>query len=772
MKFFPAASLVLITSLSASAYADLSRTSSTSASKKVETMYIIGSGENRNYQPIGSAQRVNSTDLERFEYDDIQRILQQIPGVYVRDEDGFGLRPNIGIRGVSSHRSAKIVLLEDGVLLGPAPYSAPAAYFVPLATRMTGIEVFKGSGAIRNGPFTVGGAVNYLTAEPPDQGLAGLIDIAIGNLGYAKTHGRVGGGSEYFRFLAEGVRIQSSGFRIPDGGGDSGFDKNELMMKLSFNTSRDADIYHQFDIKLGWADELSHESYIGLTDEDFEARPYRRYRVSELAEMDWERTQVEASYGVWFGRKLEAQLTAYRHDFTRSWRKLNDFVDGTNPASVYRSENRVGSSEEARRRRAQLDVLRGRKSSSELGDAGLLLMGTNDRMFVSQGLQLNGRASLPAYEVLSQSLSFGLRLHYDEIERDHYEDTYEMVVNGEQLGALVRTADPRDRTNQSLESALAFSAYIEDTINLLDKFIVTPGLRLEVISMDSRRWSPTVSRSEAESITSEQTVWIPGLGLQYQLMPKLRLLAGVHRGFSPIEPGQPDVVEPELSTNYELGAHYSWGPSFLELIGYFNNYDNYLVSCGHTNCNGYELAEQINAGAVYVYGAELQGQYHVQLPGYIELELRGQYTLTLSEFQSTFESDQAQFETVQEGDRLPYVPEHQANVSALLSRPVWSMVASISTSYTYVDRMRDRASTGSSGAFGLTDEDFTDAQHIMDLSLQLDITEQSRGYLRIDNLLDRTYLASRRPIGARAGRPFTIQLGYTHRFSTEGAKRR
>ncbi|HEX6245280.1 MAG TPA: TonB-dependent receptor plug domain-containing protein, partial [Polyangiales bacterium] len=75
----------------------------------------------------GSVHVLRSKDLERFNYDDPTRVVMSVPGVYVRNEDGFGLRPNIGIRGVNPDRSKKITLLEDGVLIAPAPYTAPAA---------------------------------------------------------------------------------------------------------------------------------------------------------------------------------------------------------------------------------------------------------------------------------------------------------------------------------------------------------------------------------------------------------------------------------------------------------------------------------------------------------------------------------------------------------------------------------------------------------------------------------------------------------------------
>ena len=75
----------------------------------------------------GSVHVIGAETLERYKYDDPHATLQLVPGVYVRQEDGFGLRPNIGIRGAISDRSSKVALMEDGVLFGPAPYSAPAA---------------------------------------------------------------------------------------------------------------------------------------------------------------------------------------------------------------------------------------------------------------------------------------------------------------------------------------------------------------------------------------------------------------------------------------------------------------------------------------------------------------------------------------------------------------------------------------------------------------------------------------------------------------------
>ena len=50
------------------------------------------------------------------------------PGVYSREEAGFGIFPNISLRGVNTLRSAAITMMEDEVNIAPAPYSAPDAY--------------------------------------------------------------------------------------------------------------------------------------------------------------------------------------------------------------------------------------------------------------------------------------------------------------------------------------------------------------------------------------------------------------------------------------------------------------------------------------------------------------------------------------------------------------------------------------------------------------------------------------------------------------------
>ncbi len=159
------------------------------AGQIIEEVLVIGTKEDAR-KVAGSGSVIDKEDLDRQDQTDLNQILASVPGLYFREEDGYGLRPNIGIRGATTDRSQKITMMEDGVLIGPAPYSAPAAYYVPNVARMSAVEVLKGPSAIKYGPHTVGGAINFVTADVPDEP-QGEVGLSYGSDAYAKMEGFV-----------------------------------------------------------------------------------------------------------------------------------------------------------------------------------------------------------------------------------------------------------------------------------------------------------------------------------------------------------------------------------------------------------------------------------------------------------------------------------------------------------------------------------------------------------------------------------------------------
>ena len=87
---------------------------------QLEEITIIGSREDAQALP-GSGSVIDNTQIQIEAANDINQLLKTVPGMYIQEEDGYGLRPNIGIRGATSERASKVTLMEDGVLITPAP---------------------------------------------------------------------------------------------------------------------------------------------------------------------------------------------------------------------------------------------------------------------------------------------------------------------------------------------------------------------------------------------------------------------------------------------------------------------------------------------------------------------------------------------------------------------------------------------------------------------------------------------------------------------------
>ena len=148
----------------------------------------------------GSLHLITSKELNRFSYSDPLRTLRTVSGVNITEEDGFGLRPNIGLRGSGTERSSRISIMEDGILIAPAPYTASAAYYFPSIARMSSIEILKGSSQIAFGPQTAAGAINLISTTIPENSRA-TFNMVMGSFGSNKIHTTVGGSKETPRFL-------------------------------------------------------------------------------------------------------------------------------------------------------------------------------------------------------------------------------------------------------------------------------------------------------------------------------------------------------------------------------------------------------------------------------------------------------------------------------------------------------------------------------------------------------------------------------------------
>lgn len=690
---------------------------------------------------VGSAHSVDEETLEREEHDDIHRVLRSVPGVYVRGEDGYGLRPNIGLRGADPNRSAKVTLMEDGVLFGPAPYSAPAAYYFPMTTRIVGVGVFKGPAAVRFGPNTIGGAINLKTREIPRELETG-VDIAAGTWAYGKLHGYAGKSWKRFGILFEGVRVRTNGFKELDGGGDTGFRKNEFMLKARLHGDPGARVYQQFDVKLGLSTEVSNETYLGLTQEDFDDNPFRRYRASALDRMNWWRTQMQASYFVASGI-VEYQSTLYRHDFSRAWTKFNRF-NGTiapDPYAFFQTPNEGTNA-------IYLALLRGEADSTSEDEN--LLIGTNQRDFVSQGWQNTVRIS-PETKYVDQTIEVGARLHFDRVSRLEDEDQYAMLAGSPTLVTGTRQFVTRNRGE-----ALVGSFHVADEVRIVDRFTVSPGARVEVIRTQFEDTLPEITGGEAETTSSVDTVFLPGVGVYVQATPWLGVLGGVHSGFSPKAPGRGDSVQAERSINYEAGLRASHKGFRAEGIAFANDYSNLVSNCTFSQgCDAAEVGAQFSGGEVLTAGAESLAGYRVDLDGPGWIDTTATYTFTWTRFGTTFTSPSPFLGDVERGDEVPYVPKHVASLQFAGGMRRWGTHAQLQ----FNGQMRDVPGQGAIPAAERIDRFVT-----LDLGGNVFLTKRAQIYLNLGNATRASYAVSRRPFGIRPGRRFSLIGGFKYNW--------
>ena len=152
---------------------------------KVSEVTILGSEQHSKLSTNipGSVSKVSAKQIRLLMPVNGNEVFRRVPGLNVVDEEGLGFRANIGIRGLDPDRSRSVLILEDGVPMALAPYGEPELYYTPVMDRMAGVEVLKGSGQIQYGPQTIGGVINYLTADATTTALT-TVKLHGGQRGY------------------------------------------------------------------------------------------------------------------------------------------------------------------------------------------------------------------------------------------------------------------------------------------------------------------------------------------------------------------------------------------------------------------------------------------------------------------------------------------------------------------------------------------------------------------------------------------------------------
>lgn len=690
-----------------------------------------------------TGQNVSERKLDLYQFTDVNRALKQVSGVYIREEDGLGLRPNIGLRGTNPDRSKKIVLLEDNVLIGPAPYSAPAAYYTPSLNHVDELEVFKGFSAAHVGPNSVGGAINYLSSKISEATPKQMAQVTYGSFNTVNSKLSSSGPTSFGSYLIEGSYLFSEGFKKIDGGANTEVHKSEVLSKLKWDLNRGA-FAQNLEFVFGLSFEDSNETYLGLSKEDFNSSPYRRYSSSALDNMNWDHQKYQIRHNLQVSDTGLIETVAYKNDFTRSWFKVNSF---RNPnAATTPSINAILNNPDGQP--IYYDILRGELDSASLGPSGQLLLVNNDRTFFSQGVQstytdeFNLKFNQKNFLKIEPELF--VRAHQDQVSRIQTSDNYEMVD-----GRLEAVGDPTniESRNEQLTSALTLSSRANFSF---ESYIITPLLRLEFVDYEYKDL-----QNQANNANRTDSAVIPGISMFKRLNGNLSTGVSYNRAASLAGISAAGDEVKETANNYEYLIKYFDQDKLWQADAtvFYTDYQNLTGTCTQSGGCTSGTGESFNGGQAEIFGLEA-GATKGFFAGAVYIPLGLNFTYLNAKFSSDFASSSPEWGIgdVESGDPLPYIPEYQYTATAGATYKKFSSELAVTTqTKTYDQSVSD-------------DRISIDGFTFVDLAGNYQLKDDLKINYKISNLFDRDYAVAARPFGSRPGQPRALQVGLKYTF--------
>ncbi|MCU0648160.1 MAG: TonB-dependent receptor plug domain-containing protein [Gemmatimonadaceae bacterium] len=695
----------------------------------------------------GSIDILDARSLARAHALTTNEALRKLPGLHVRDEEGFGLRPNIGVRGLNPTRSTKVLLLEDGVPTALAPYGDAASYYHPPIDRIESIEVVKGASQILHGPQTVGGVINYITPAIPDAP-EGRLSLAPGSRRLLNAHARFGGTFNGTGLLLDALRKQGDGARA-----NTYSELNDLTGKLFVRISASQSL----SIKGNYYSERSQVTYSGLTESEWAADLLQNPFADDRMVLD--RQGVAITHRVGSAPTRQFTTTVYGHLVNRDWwRQSSNSTqrpnDRSDPACGGMTNLRTACGNEGRLRNYRVAGIEPR--ASFLGTAGRWSIRTDA----------------------------GARAHIEVQERQQ--------VNGQfptsrTVGAA--TNPNSGVTEDNRRDTEGFAGWTQLQL-ATGPIVLQPGVRVEHVRLARVNRRPTAVNPAGVSGSTALTQVIPGVGITVTPGARASFFAGLHRGFAPPRPE--DIIDNSSGGVVELDAEQSWNGELGvraaptdwargSLTFFQVDFTNQIIPASVAGGTGATLT---SAGATLHRGAELAAHLAwptargatPRLTPFIDV---ASTWLPIARFASqrvayigTGGSDVVDRVYAEQnaggtrrrldvqGNRLPYAPTWLHTVSLGVSTRAGGDVRVEAVHIG--EQFGDAANTRTTVADG--QQGTIPSALIVNLASTVPIPElRSAAFLTIKNVADRRYIVDRTR-GLLPGLPRLVQAGLTQRF--------
>ena len=511
------------------------------ADKILPRIEVIGEGETAISKQTGSVAVITKEAISLAQPLSAQDALKIVPGITVREEEGYGFIPNIGLRGLNPNRSQKLLVLEDGVPVAPSLFISNESYYSPRIERMEGIEVLKGAAGLRYGPTTIGGVINYQTKKPED---GVVVTGKVGSHGY-QLLGLDAGGRSASGDAVGGISLVTS---EGDGFRNNGFKMNDVVVKGGMALGDRQYLSAKFT---HYSNDVN-TSYVGLRPNEYRDTPTKNPATSDYFLS--ERNSVDINHEIELNANAKIKTLMYWSQLQRDyWRRPVD------------SRSANGTEFEA------------------CGQVGTYCMVGAARRFDMAGVDSRLFLNHNTWGLLNET-ELGVRVHTESRRNKTLSSTTDANAR---TGTL--TADQDSKAN-------SFALYGQNRFVVNDRLAITPGLRIESYTQEDKNLLTSVAGK------TNNTEFVPGVGATWQLTPQAQLFTGVFRGFSPamlsqsIIGGVDQRLDAERSVNIEVGVRGKLENGHYELTAFQMDFSNQIVnqaaSSGVTQTNAGQTLNQ------------------------------------------------------------------------------------------------------------------------------------------------------------------------------------
>lgn len=529
------------------------------AEVELPSIDVVGKGEQAIAKLPGAVAIITKEDLALRQPLSVQDALKAVPGVVVREEEGYGFIPNIGMRGLNPNRSQKLLVLEDGVPVAPGLFLANESYYSPRIERMESIEVLKGAAGLRYGPTTIGGVINYKTKK---------IEEGVKVTGKVGSHGYTLLGLDAGGTVASGEAIGGISLVTSKGDGfrNNGFDMNDIVIKGGMAIGDKQWI----SAKFSHYDNEINTSYVGLRPNEYRNNPTKNPAPNDY--FLTERNAFDLNHELEINADMKLKTLVYWSQLDRDyWRR--DIAARSANGTTFQSCN------------GTVNCMTGRNRS-------FVMAGIDSRLFVNfNGFGIKNEAEI------------GIRLHSDSLSSK----------------TISSRTDPNARsgalTGDETQKAQGIAFYGQNRFLITETLATTVGLRIESYEQERKNELSGVSGK------SSSVEVMPGLGLTWQAMPQAQLFAGAYKGFSPamvataISAGGVDQqLDAERSVNLELGVRGAANRWRYEATVFQMDFANQIVpqsESGGVGATVTNAGETINRGIEGALGFDIGAGWSV-----------------------------------------------------------------------------------------------------------------------------------------------------------------